>query len=72
VQVDPIKPTLKAPGTKCLKLKHVTLFSSFAFKIDVRRYTKVSLGVSAVLTELAENPARVEAGAYTRPLFSST
>jgi len=30
VQVDPVKPTLKAPGTKRLKLKCVKLLSGFA------------------------------------------
>ena len=39
VQVDPIKPTLKAPGTKRLKLKYDELLSSFAFKFNLRRYT---------------------------------
>jgi serine/threonine protein kinase len=35
VQVDPIRQTLKAPGTKCSKLK-------YAFKINSRRYTWAS------------------------------
>ena len=39
VQVDPIKPMLKAPGTKRLKLKYNKLLSSFAFKINLRRFT---------------------------------
>ena len=39
MQVDPIKPTLKAPGTKHLKLKPETLLSTSAFKINLRRYT---------------------------------
>ena len=38
VQVDPIKPTLKAPGTKRLKLKYNVLLSTFAFKFNLRRY----------------------------------
>jgi (p)ppGpp synthase/HD superfamily hydrolase len=40
VQVDPIKPTLKAPGTKRFKLEYVELLSSFAFNVKLRRYTK--------------------------------
>ena len=40
MQVDPIKPTLKAPGTKRLKLKYDEPLSKFAFKLNVRRYTK--------------------------------
>jgi hypothetical protein len=38
VQVDPIKPTLKAPGTEHLKLKCDELLSGFAFNFNLRRY----------------------------------
>jgi len=38
VQVDPIKPTLKVPGTKRLKLKYDEHVSDFAFKFNLRRY----------------------------------
>jgi len=38
VQVDPIKLSLKAPGTKCVKLKYDGLLSSFAFTFNLRRY----------------------------------
>jgi len=37
VQFDPTKPTLKAPGTKRLKLKHDEPLSNFAFKFNSRR-----------------------------------
>ena len=40
MQVDPIKPTLKAPGTKPLKLKYGKLVSNFAFNFNLRRYIK--------------------------------
>jgi len=39
VQVGPIKPKSKSPGTKRLKLKYHKLLSSFAFKFNLRRYT---------------------------------
>ena len=39
VQVEPIKPTLKAPGTKRLKLQYDVLLSSFLFKFNLRHYT---------------------------------
>jgi hypothetical protein len=42
VQVDPIKPTLKAPGIKLLKLKYDKPLSSFALKFYLRRYTLAS------------------------------
>ena len=38
MQVDPIKLTLKAPGTKRLKLKCDEPLSNFAFNINLRRY----------------------------------
>jgi len=40
VQVDPIRPTLKAPGTKRLKLEYDRLLLCFAFYFNVRRCTK--------------------------------
>jgi len=39
VQVDPIKPTLKAPGTKRLKPYYDEPPSDFDFKFKLRRYT---------------------------------
>jgi hypothetical protein len=41
VQVDPIKPNLKAPGIKRLKLKYDKLLSSFAFKFNLHRFNMV-------------------------------
>jgi hypothetical protein len=38
VQVDPVKPKLKPPGTKHLKLKCDMLLSTSAFKFNVCRY----------------------------------
>ena len=40
VQVDPIKPKLKPPRTKRLKLKCDVLLSKSAFKSNLRRYAK--------------------------------
>ena len=40
MQLDSIKPTLKAPGTQRLKLKCDDLLLKFAFKINLRRYSK--------------------------------
>jgi hypothetical protein len=39
VQDHPIKPTLKAPGTKLLKLKYGRPLSKVGFKFNLRRYT---------------------------------
>jgi len=38
VQVEPIKPTMKAPGTKHLNVQYDKLLSNFAFKFSLRRY----------------------------------
>jgi len=38
VQIDPIKPKLKPPGTKRLKLNCDELLSTSAFKFNLRRY----------------------------------
>jgi len=40
VQVDPIKPTLKPPGTERLNLKCDILLLNFAFKFNLRRYNE--------------------------------
>jgi hypothetical protein len=39
VQVDPINPTVKPPGTKRLKLQYHDPPSNFAFKFHLGRYT---------------------------------
>ena len=38
MQVDPIIPKLKPPGTIVLKLNCDILLSAFAFKFDLRRF----------------------------------
>ena len=40
MQVHPIQPKLKPPGSKRLKLKCDALLSTFAFKFNLRRYIK--------------------------------
>ena len=71
MQVAPIKPTLKAPGTKRLKLKYDKLLSSFAFKFSLRRCSAARYYESHAVA--AVHAARdLQAGAYIRPLFGST
>ena len=48
VQVDPIKPMLKAHGTKRLKLKCEEPQSNFAFKVNLRHYITESKGYDTV------------------------
>ena len=40
VPVDPMKPTLKAHGSKRLKVEHEKLVSNFAFYFNLRHFTK--------------------------------
>ena len=55
MQVDPIKPTLKPPGTKQLKVKYEELLPSFALNFNFRRYIEeFSAGLAAALAEQAE------------------
>jgi len=64
VQVEPMKPLLKAPGTKRLKLEYDELLSSFAFKFNVRRYTLESTTTYSVAT-------RSTAGAPAAPAVAA-
>ena len=43
MQVDPIRPTLKAPGTKRFKLDCDELLSTFALKFNLRRYSQETI-----------------------------
>jgi hypothetical protein len=55
VQVDPIKPTLKAPGSERSKLKRDVLLSTSAFKFSLRRYNEEKDGViNSVRDEIAK------------------
>ena len=70
MQVEPIKPVLKAPGSMLLKLRYDGPLSNFAFKVNLRRYNEGGRG--GVVKWLSESAMYTEAGAYTRSLFSST
>jgi len=65
VQVDPIKPTLKAPGIELLKLKFDESLSNFGFNFNLRRYSMVNTENFTPL-HLAAERGSLEAGAYTR------
>ena len=54
MQVDPIKPKFKPPGSKRLKLKCDVLLSNFALKFNLRRYTKVNRGVEQAFLHIAK------------------
>ena len=64
MQVDPVNPKLKPPGTKHLKVKCNTLLSTFAFKFDSRRYNKVlKMEIRARFAGLEKLGATMEARA---------
>ena len=64
VQVDPIKPALKPPGTKRLKLKCDRPLSSFAFTFNLRCYIKLTAELAMLhFRNLSkEGPARSDQG----------
>jgi hypothetical protein len=47
VQVDPIKPAVKAPGIKRLKLNYDKMLSSFGFNFNLRRYIEAQMHENA-------------------------
>jgi hypothetical protein len=51
-----------------LKLKYDVLLSNFSFNFNLRRNTEVAL----MPEDAALAPPASAAGAYTRPIFSST
>jgi len=52
VQADPIKPTLKAPGTERVKLNYEELLSNLGFKFNLRNYNVVPPATGALRVEL--------------------
>jgi len=70
VQVDPIKPALKAPGIKRLKLKYDGPLSNFAFNFNLCRYIQ-GIGVDDIFV-FFDTFRQATAGAYTRSLLSSS
>ena len=82
MQVDPIKSTLKAPGTKLLKLKIYAPLSNCALKFNLRRYNQALADNGVAENDKKEYIAASEAwdvkadalsaGAYTRPLLAQS
>ena len=67
MQVDPIKPTLKAPGTKPLTLKCDKLISNSAFNFNLLRYTVGNAAVRRLVEERgwsAAGPPNMPISAY--------
>jgi hypothetical protein len=66
MQVDPVKPKLKPPGTKRLNLIYDEPLSHFAFKFHMRRHGK------AATRERRHAARHLEAGDYTHSHFRLT
>jgi len=62
VHDDPIKPTLKAPGTTRSKLTYENLLSSSAFNFNLRCYMKATPLHMAVAASPAEGEGEGEVG----------
>jgi len=67
-----MKPQLKPPGTKRLKLEYDGLLSNFGFKFNLRRYIMEYFMKLIKRKHGQDVSGDVKARAYTRPLFSST
>ena len=67
-----MKPKLKPPGTKRLKLKCDILLSTSAFEFNLRRYSSLSKLIMLSQLIRAAATATTSAGAHTRSRFSST
>ena len=68
MQVDPIKPTLKAPGAEALKPKCDKLLRNFAFNFNLRRCTAEAAARRKAETDAvvaATKAARLKAEAAT-------
>jgi hypothetical protein len=78
VRVGPIKPKLKPPGTKRLKLNCDETLSNFAFKFNWCRYNpalnypREKGGDWRGGADLVRSCGKLWAGAYPRPHFRST
>ena len=55
VQVDPMRPKLKPPGIKRLKLGYDGLLSNFGFKFNLRRYN-LAAGQFGFVSRAAPDP----------------
>jgi len=72
VQIDPLKPKLKPPGTYRLKLNCYVLLSASAFKINLRRYTKANAAQADYLFQPDKNNAGADLGRAWQILLATS
>jgi hypothetical protein len=71
VQVDPIKPTLKASGTKPLTLRSDEPLSNVAFNFNLRSYNTVGYWAASNISDLQRMTEKsVNKRCYGRGLHS--
>jgi len=70
VQVEPMKPTLKPPGTNRLKLKYDELLSIFAFNFNLARYS-TGAGLEQLLRQVGWCRLTVSNPALKAPMVSA-
>jgi hypothetical protein len=58
VQIAPMKPVSKAPGTQSLKLNYDDPLSIFAFEFNLRRYSSGGASPCSPVTSPGRAPAR--------------
>ena len=66
MQVEPMKPVLKAPGSKRLKLKHDWPLSKFAFNFNSRRYSEAERFTSNLDKYLISSMSKVRRCRWNR------
>ena len=71
MQVDPIKPKLKPPGSNRLKLKCKMLLSSSAFNFNLRRYAAESGAMTGAEREVRAAMRVLKAAGRTRVKWHS-
>jgi hypothetical protein len=62
-----MKPVLKAPGAKLLKLRYDELLSNFSFNFNVRRYTKVAVLGASPDASVRKYVARIQGKIAAQP-----
>jgi len=72
VQLDPMNPKLKPPGTKHLNLLHYDPRSNCAFKFSLRRYHEAALGSERASSALNAGQSVILALGWTAVLAAAS
>ena len=72
MQVDPIKPKLKPPGTKRLNLNCDVLLSTYSFNLNLRRYIEYAAMFRELCTGYRQELTLVHFSAQPKPFWSTS